>query len=323
MHRGSKIALVVPAHNEESLILPTIASAPAIIDAIYLVDDGSHDATVERALTIADPRLKVMEHGRNLGVGAAIITGYQTAFGEGAAIAVVVGGDNQMDLSEVENFLDPIIDDATDYAKGNRFLVPGSVLDEMPKIRLLGNAIISAMTKIASGYFKIYDVVDGYTAISRRAFESVRWSVAWKGYGYPMDFLIRLNVAGMRVMDVPRRAIYLPGVRQSQIKGFRYATRVAPLLLRGFLRRLLYKYILRDFHPLVFFYLLGMTLTPLGALYGFFLVGQQLTGYGVSGPRAILCTLLLLVGIQSFLFAMSFELQNEESSRARAAPRKS
>jgi len=137
----------------------------------------------------------------------------------------------------------------------------------MPATRLFGNMLITVLTKIASGYFKIADVVDGFTAISREALEAVDWDRTWAGYGYPMDFLIRLNAHGLRVRDVPRRAIYLAGERQSQIKGTRYALRVTPMLVRGFFWRLWNKYVLWDFHPLVFFYFFGLTLLPLGVAF--------------------------------------------------------
>jgi glycosyltransferase involved in cell wall biosynthesis len=318
MYCDHRVAVVIPARNEEELILATLRGVPGIVDRIYVIDDGSSDQTVVAAESAEDPRVTVICHEKNLGVGAAIISGYRRAFAEGADIAVVVGGDNQMDLAEIANFLDPIVDGDADYAKGNRFLEPGSVLQDMPRVRLFANALISGMTKIASGYHKVYDVVDGYTALSRRGYESLDWNAAWKGYGYPMDFLIRLNTAGVRVVDVPRRAIYTPGVRQSQIKGFSYACRVFPLLVRGFFRRLLHKYVLRDFHPLVFFYLMGLALVPAGLGFGLFLIFQQAAGIGVSGPRAILCALMLLAGIQGFLFAISFEIQLEASSTPRA-----
>jgi hypothetical protein len=124
-----------------------------------------------------------------------------------------------------------------------------------------------------------------------------------------MDFLIRLNAYGLRVKDVPRRAIYLPGERQSQIKGLRYALRVSPMLLHGFFWRLWNKYVLWDFHPLVFFYYASMLLLPVGFLYGLYLVWQQWVGIGVSGPRAILCALLIITGLQFLLFAMLFDME--------------
>ena len=191
-------------------------------------------------------------------------------------------------------------------------LMPDEAADDMPKTRFFGNALLSIMTKMASGYYKIFDVVDGYTAITRRAINLVNWDKAWKGYGYPMDFLVRLNAYGLKVRDVPRRAIYLEGERQSQIKGFPYAVRVAPMLVRGFFWRLFTRYLVRDFHPLFFFYLFGLILVPLGVLYGGYLIYLQWSGQGVSGPRSVVCALMIIMGIQFQLFAMLYDMQESE-----------
>ena len=180
----------------------------------------------------------------------------------------------------------------------------------MPKIRLFGNWLITALTKISSGYYKTMDVVDGYTAITKKAIDTINWSHAWKGYGYPMDFLIRLNAYGFRIMDIPRTAIYLPGERQSQIKAINYTLKVAPMLVKAFFWRLNFKYIYRDFHPLVFFYYLSFVLLPAGILLGLYLtIKQFILLTGVSGPQAILCALLVIMGFQSLLFAMLFDME--------------
>ena len=319
MYRDKKIALVIPARNEERLIGPTLEAVPDLVDKVYVIDDVSTDnmcAVVQNHIR-RDPRVELIRHEQNTGPGGAIITGYKRVAEEGCDIAVVVGGDNQMPLDQMTRFLDPLIDDHADYTKGNRFMVRHLALREvpriMPKSRLIGNMLISAMTKIASGYYKIADVVDGYTAITCEAIELVDWDRAWQGYGYPMDFLIRLNSYGLRVKDIPRRAIYLPGERQSQIKGLRYALRVSPMLLKGFIWRLISKYMLWDFHPLVFFYFAGFILLPLGLLGGLYLVWQQLVGIGVSGPRATFVALLILTGVQFLLFAMLFDMEEGKS----------
>lgn len=310
MYKENKISLVIPAHNEEKLIGPTLEHVPELIDRIYVIDDGSTDNMVEvvQKHLKKDKRIKLIQHEKNMGPGQGIITGYRAALADGYDIAVVVGGDYQMPLEQVTDLLDPLIEGRADYAKGCRFLQDTDSAKDMPKTRLVANMIISALTKMASGYYKIIDVVDGYTAITSRAIELVNWDKAWKGYGYPMDFLIRLNERGLKVVDVPRRAIYLPGERQSQIKGLRYALKVSPMLLRGFFHRILYKYIVRDFHPLAFFYLMGL-LAPVGFVYGLVLVWRQLVGIGVSGPQAIMCALLLIMGVQFILFAMLFDMQ--------------
>ena len=315
MYVGKQIALVIPAHDEQKLILATLDAVPDFVDRIYVVDDASTDCTRDlvRERSAREARVTLIVHEKNQGPGGAIITGYQRALTEGCDIAVVVGGDNQMPLNQMEDFLSPLVNGFADYTKGNRFMrrqyamanIPGI----MPKTRLIGNSIISALTKIASGYYKIVDVVDGYTAITREALEVIDWNQAWRGYGYPMDFLIRLNAYGFRVKDIPRRAIYLPGERQSQIKGMRYAIQVSPMLVHGFFWRLWNKYVLWDFHPLVFFYFAGIALFGLGLLWGFWLVYEQLVGVGVSGPRAVLDALMLIMGTQFLLFAMLFDMQ--------------
>ena len=314
MFREKKIALVIPARNEERLIGPTLEGVPQTIDRVYVIDDGSQDSTAEIVTEFgaADPRVKLVQHEVNRGVGQAIITGYWRASADGYDVTVVVGGDNQMPLDQVEDLLNPIIDGQADYTKGNRFLMPDFGMEDMPWTRLFPNALISALTKIASGYYKVFDVVDGFTAISKRAIDLVNWNKAWKGYGYPMDFLVRLNGYGLKVRDVPRRAIYLEGERQSQIKGFPYAMRVAPMLVRDFFWRLFAKYLIRDFHPLFFFFVFGLLFLPLGVLYGFYLIYQQWVGIGVSGPRSIVCALMIIMGIQFLLFAMLYDMQESE-----------
>ncbi|TAH48538.1 MAG: glycosyltransferase family 2 protein [Chloroflexota bacterium] len=315
MYCEKKIALVIPAYNEERLIGATLEHVPPLIDRIIVVDDASTDnmAAVVRAHMAKDSRVELIRHAENRGPGGGIITGYKRVLEEGGDIVVVCGGDFQMPLEQVTNLLDPLVRGEADYVKGNRFMTRGgaweSVPPNMPRTRLFGNMLITILTKIASGYYKIADVVEGFTAISREALEQVNWDRAWQGYGYPMDFMIRLNAHGMRVKDVPRRAIYLPGERQSQIKGLGYALRVSPMLLRGFFWRLWVKYVLWDFHPLVFFYALGMILFPVGLLVGLWLVWLQFSGVGVSGPKAILCALLIITGLQFLLFAMLFDMQ--------------
>lgn len=295
--------------------MPTLAAVPSFVDRVYVVDDASTDRTCERVEAYAAEGypVELLRHEKNRGPGGAIITGYKKALADKFDYVVVVGGDNQMPLEEMPYFLDPLTNGIADYTKGNRFmrgrLSIANIPVTMPKKRLIGNALISAFTKMASGYYKIVDVVDGYTAINREALEVIDWDQAWAGYGYPMDFLIRLNAHGFRVKDVPRRAIYLPGERQSQIKGLRYALYVSPMLLRGFFWRLWTKYVLWNFHPLVFFYFAGIFLTVAGFLMGLWLIYLQIIGVGVSGPKAILDALLIITGLQFLLFAMLFDMQ--------------
>ncbi len=315
MYRNKKISLVIPAYNEAKLIKPTLEAVPPIIDKVYVVDDVSPDNQNEVILACAqkDSRITLLKHKTNQGPGGSIITGYKQSSKDGYDIAVVVGGDNQMPLEEVRRFLDPLIDGKADYTKGNRFLLSqlDDTLAKMPKTRLIGNWLIAAVTKIASGYYKIMDFVDGYTGITKEAIDLIDWNKAWKGYGYPMDFLIRMNAYSLRTTDIPRTAVYLPGERQSQIKGLKYFLKVSPMLWRGFWWRLKFKYVYRDFHPLVLFYTLGLVLFPIGLLYGLYLVADKIFwgGFAVSGSRSVFCALMVLSGLQFLLFAMFFDME--------------
>ena len=331
MYREHKISLVIPAYREQKLIRDTLANIPKVIDRIYVVDDCSPDNQNDVVLRSAvdDSRITLLKHTVNQGPGGAIITGYLQSSKDGYDITVVVGGDFQMDLKEVNRFLDPIIDDQAEYTKGNRFVIEKyeETVRRMPKIRFFGNWIITALTKIASGYFNVMDVVDGYTAISKKAIDTIDWSKAWKRYGYPMDFLIRMNAYRYRVLDIPRTSIYLPGERQSQIKGFNYARKVAPMLLRAFMWRLRFKYLYLDFHPLVFFYFLSFALLPVGTALGCYMVVDKLFlgGTFVTAPKAILDALSLISGSQFLLFAMLFDREQTTwfSTRASISPRAS
>lgn len=316
VYRNKKISLVIPAYNESRLIGPTLEGVPEFVDKIYVVDDASTDEEQNKIISECakkDFRIELIKHKTNQGCGGAIITGYLKSSEDGYDITVVVGGDNQMPLNEMANFLDPLIEGKADYAKGNRFLTGqlDDTLMKMPKTRLIGNWLIAAISKIASGYYKIMDFVDGYTAITKKAIDTINWDKAWRKYGYPPDFLIRLNAYGLKVIDVPRTAIYLPGEKQSQIKGFRYFISVSPMLLRGFVWRLKFRYLYRDFHPLFLFYWLGFILLLLGLLLGVYLVTDWMFmgGFHVTGSRSILTALMVLTGLQFLLFAMLFDMQ--------------
>lgn len=312
MYRQKKIAFVIPCRNEEKLIVDTLKGVPDFADVIYVVDDGSTDNTPAAVRAHPDKRVQLIVHDKNQGPGAAIITGYKAARDAGADVAVVCGGDNQMPLEQTASLVDPVIDGATDYAKGNRFMEGGERIEDMPFTRLFGNTVISLLTKIASGYYSIFDVVDGFTAINSAALKKVDWDKAWKKYGYPMDFIVRMSMYGFRVMDVPRRTIYLKGVRQSQIKGLSYMLKVSPMLLKDFFIRLHKRYVIGDFHPLLFMYVSGLVLMAGGLLVGLFIIYSKLIGNLPTGATAILSALLLIFGGQLCLFGMLFDMMEEK-----------
>jgi glycosyltransferase involved in cell wall biosynthesis len=232
-----RIAVVVPAFNEERAIEATLRSIPDTVQHVLVVDDGSTDATLARALSLGRPGVELLRHGTNQGVGAAILTGYRRALALGAEIAVVMAGDGQMDPRDLPGLLQPLLLDQADYVKGNRFADP-RVWSTMPPARLVGNVLLSLATRLTSGYWHLFDSQCGYTAASRRALEWICEAGLFARYGYPNDLLARLHEEGARVVDVPVRAVYGPGWRS----GISPATVIYPMsfvLARSFARRLL------------------------------------------------------------------------------------
>src|SRR4051794_32043731 len=313
MLEGKSIAVVVPAYREEELIGATLGGIPGFVDRIYVVDDASPDATGERARAFDDSRVSVLTHERNEGVGAAIVTGYERALAAGIDVTCVMAGDNQMDPAELETLVRPVARGEVDYAKANR-LFSGEAWRVIPRHRYVGNAILSLLTKIASGYWHVADSQSGYTAISRQLLGQIDRDRIYRGYGFPNDMLVHLNVWNARVRDFSSRPVYGVGER-SGIKIRHVVPRISWLLLKGFLWRLREKYIIRDFHPLVFFYAFGFFATLVGFVLGCVELGYRIAGYEVSVGTVVLIALLLISGSQFTLFAMWFDMESNKDLR--------
>jgi glycosyltransferase involved in cell wall biosynthesis len=310
---GKTIAVVVPAHDEEQLIVATLSGIPASVDRIFVVDDASRDATAERARELGDARIEILTHDRNRGVGAAIVTGYRRSLDERVDVTLVMAGDNQMDPGELEAIAGPVVRGETDYAKANR-LFSGRAWELMPRNRYFGGAILSLLTKIASGYWHVADSQAGYTAISLPTLELLDLGRVYTRYGFPNDLLVHLNVVNARVRDVPSRPIYGVGER-SGIKLHHVVPRISWLLFKGFWWRLREKYVIRDFHPLVFFYVLGLVMTLVGFGLGVAVTILRLEGNGITAATIVLVALLLIAGSQFTLFAMWFDMESNKDLR--------
>jgi glycosyltransferase involved in cell wall biosynthesis len=235
--RARSIAIVVPAFNEADKIVQTLRTIPAFVDWAIVVDDGSGDGTARaaRAGRQKPTQLEVITHAANMGVGAAIATGYARALELGADAVAVMAGDGQMDPADLPRLLTPIVDGSADYAKGNRLAWPGGWL-QMPPVRLLGSLALSWVTQVATGYRGIFDSQCGYTAMSRAALLAVRSERLYPRYGYPNDLLARLAAIGARVVDVPVRPVYGPSWR-SGLRPSRVAAPLTGILLRAFAGR--------------------------------------------------------------------------------------
>jgi glycosyltransferase involved in cell wall biosynthesis len=311
---GKRVAVVVPAYEEELLVAGTIRGIPDFVDLIVVVDDHSGDGTVEQVRALGDARVEVVEHPANQGVGGAIASGYAACRDRGVDVTCVMAADNQMDPSELAGLVAPVARGDVDYAKANR-LVSGEAWTLIPRSRYLGNAILSLLTKIASGYWHVADSQAGYTALSLQALRRLDLGRLYRRYGFPNDMLVHLNVQNARVRDVPSRPIYGVGER-SGIRVWRVAPRIAWLLFKGFWWRMKEKYVIRDFHPLVFFYGLGTLMTVVGFLLGL-LVTVLRIGWGndITTPTIVLVALLLVSGTQFTLFAMWFDQEANKELR--------
>ena len=310
MYKGKKIAVVVPAYKEEILIGPTLTSIPDFIDKIYAINDGSPDRTGELIdeCSRSDHRIIPIHHTKNRGVGAAIISGYKQALSDEIDIVSVMAGDNQMDPGFLPELLDPIVGGLSDYAVGNR-LINEKFRQGMSKWRFVGNSVLTLLTKIASGYWQLMDPQNGYTAISSRALETISLDAIYPRYGYCNDLLVWLNSFGFRVRNVPHPARY--GIERSKIKYSTYIVRLSWLLLNAFIWRLKTKYVVLSFHPLVFFYLFGFGFTFLGFLFGVYaLYFKFILDYAIFVP-AVVSVILFALGVQFVLFAMLFDMQEE------------
>jgi glycosyltransferase involved in cell wall biosynthesis len=314
MLEGKRVAVVVPAYNEERLVADTLRGIPELVDRIIVVDDCSSDATVERARAVADPRVEVLVHDQNGGVGAAIVTGYRRALEEDVDVTCVMAADNQMDPAELEQLAGPVARGEVDYVKANR-LVTGEAWQLIPRARYLGNAALSLLTKIASGYWHVADSQAGYTALGLETLRRLDLDRVYRRYGFPNDMLVHLNVVNARVRDVPSRPVYGVG-EESGIKIRRVAPRIAWLLFKGFWWRLKEKYVIRDFHPLVFFYVLGALMSLLGVALGVLVTVLRIfSGNTISPATIVLVALLIISGTQFTLFAMWFDQESNKELR--------
>ena len=313
MLEGKTVAVVVPAHDEETLVGTTLGGIPVFVDRVIVVDDGSSDATAERARSFGDPRVEVIEHERNRGVGAAIVTGYRRALELHADVVCVMAADNQMDPADLVTLVQPVARGELDYAKANR-LFTGQAWDLIPRTRYLGNAVLSLLTKVASGYWHVADSQSGYTAIAAPMLAQLDLDHVYAGYGFPNDLLVHLNVWNARVRDFQSRPVYGVGER-SGIRYRRVVPRISWLLLRGFFWRLREKYVIRDFHPLVFFYVFGFLSTLAGVVLGILELVDRIAGHQVSVGTVVLIALLLISGSQFTLFAMWFDMESNKDLR--------
>jgi glycosyltransferase involved in cell wall biosynthesis len=312
MFKDKSVAVIVPAYNEEKLIGRVISTMPDFVDKVIVINDGSSDRTesVVRELMKKKDNILLLNHKSNEGLGKSLIDGYLKGLKLEADIIAVMAGDAQMDPLDLPKVLDPIAEGRADYVKGNR-LLSDETGQVMPRYRFFGNSILTLLTKFATGYWHLIDPQCGYTAISNKALRMIDIKQMTKGFGYNAHLLNMLNLRNCKVKDVVVRPIY--GEAKSGIKSITYIPKVSWLLLKLYLRRMVRKYLIREFHPLIFFYLfsfVNIILISIPLLVRFFYM------YANQGeaPRTTMTILFfsLMIGFLSFFFGMWMDMEDNK-----------
>ncbi len=312
MFHEHRVSVVIPAHNEELLIERVVDGLPPYVDHVIVVDDASDDKTADKLAALKaqhGERLTVIRHAENLGVGGAIVTGYEAALKISAEkhLVAVMAGDAQMDPGDLPKLLAPCALGEVDYAKGNR-LSTGEAWKLIPRTRYLGNAVLSLLTKIASGYWHVADSQTGYTVITAEALAVLQLRRLYPRYGFPNHLLVELNNHDFKVRDVPIKPVYNVG-EVSGIRLYKVIPTISWLLFRSYFWRMKEKYIIRDFHPLIFFLGFGFALAALGSGLGLYLIYARVTMGPVAPVGAVFAALLVIIGVQSLLFALWMDME--------------
>jgi dolichol-phosphate mannosyltransferase len=302
-----KTAVVIPCYRVRRHIEGVLAAIGPDVDRIFLVDDGCPEATGRFAEeNVRDPRLRVIFHAENRGVGAAMVTGYRAALEAGAEIVVKVDGDGQMDPRLIPHFTAPLRAGTADYAKGNRFFHP-DYLSRMPKLRVLGNTLLSFANKLISGYWDIMDPANGFTAIHRTALQLVPLDKIDGRYFFESDMLFRLNVARAVVADTPMEAVYAD--EKSNLRVRRVLFVFPWQYLNRFGKRVLFNYFLRDFNLGSLALVFGTLLTVFGTTFGLYhWTIAHFTGTASSAGTVMVAALPVIVGFQLLLFFLQFDI---------------
>jgi len=303
------IAVVIPCYRVVGLVEKVLAAMPALVDRVYCVDDACPDRSGDHIEAVCrDPRVTVLRHTENQGVGGAVLTGYRRAVADGATVVVKIDGDGQMDPALVPLFVKPILSGQSDYAKGNRFFNIEDVR-AMPPVRLFGNLILSFMTKFSSGYWNIFDPTNGYTAIHATIIKALPLEKLSSRYFFESDMLFRLNVMRCVVADVPIVAHY--GEEES---GLVISKIIKPFIIgnvRNFAKRIFYNYFIRDFSIASVEMVVGVPLFLFGFIFGIWhWVLSNVEGTVASSGTVMLSALPIIIGMQFLLSAMHYDIRN-------------
>lgn len=303
------IAVVIPSYKVKDFILDVVASVPARVQQIYVVDDacpvGSGKHVQEHC---TDPRVRVIFHEVNRGVGGAVMTGYRAAIEDGADVLVKIDGDGQMDPALIDDFVDPIVRGEADYTKGNRFYDLES-LGNMPKLRVFGNAALSLMAKVSTGYWDLFDPTNGYTAIHADVARRLPFNRISERYFFETDILFRLGTFRAAVVDVPMEAKY--GDEVSNLKVSRIFSEFLTKHIRNTFKRIFYNYFLRDISVASLELVFGTVILLFGLVFGL-LHWMRSAAAHVATPvgTIIIAALSILCGFQLLLAFVNYDISH-------------
>jgi glycosyltransferase involved in cell wall biosynthesis len=305
-----KIAVVIPCYRVRATIVDVIRSIPDSVSTIICVDDACPDgsgAFIEEE--IVDERVIVVRNPVNRGVGGAMIAGYRVALRLHIDIVVKIDGDGQMDPRLLPMFVEPIKSGLADYVKGNRFFRPESIRG-MPLVRLIGNAGLSFLTKASSGYWRIMDPTNGYTAIHSSALSMLPFEKIAERYFFESDLLFRLYTVRAVVMDIPMDALYQD--ETSHLSAGRVLLPFFFMNIRNIIKRFCYNYIVRDFNIASVMVIIGIPLFLFGVVFGIYeWIANADAGRPASAGTVMVAALPIIVGLQLLLTAMGFDLNNQ------------
>ncbi|MBL8789229.1 MAG: glycosyltransferase family 2 protein [Rhizobiales bacterium] len=294
------IAVVIPCYRCSAHVLGVLAAIGPEVGAIYVVDDACPEGTGDVvASRTTDDRVKVIRRARNGGVGAAVVTGFERALADGADIVVKLDGDGQMDPAEIPRLVHPIRRQQADYVKANRFFAP-DYLAGMPGVRIFGNAVLSFLSKLSSGYWNIFDPTNGFIAIDAGVLSLLPLDKIAPDFLFESDMLFRLSILRARVVDIPLRARY--GDECSNLKVAKVILPFIRRLSHNFIKRLAYSYFIRDFSLGSIYVAAGVPLTFFGLIYG----AVQWYAHALASPPVASSTGVIMLAALPLILGMQF-----------------
>lgn len=302
-----RVGVVIPAHDEADFIGDVVRGIPPWVSAIFVVDDASKDDTAARAASTGDPRVTVLRHAENRGVGGAMRTGFEACLERDLDVVVKMDGDGQMDPAALPALLGPLVAGSADMVKGNRY-ANRRTLSAMPFRRAVGNAGLSFLVKLASGYWDQLDPANGYLALRTHALREIDLDRLARDFYFESGLLVELGTRGAVVKSVPIPAVY--GNERSDLSELRVLRTFPPRLLRGLLRRVLHRYFLDDFSAVSVFLILGLPLLAGGFTFGVLAWWHFVrAGETASAGTVMLAALPFLLGFELLLQATVLDVQ--------------